>query len=44
MSLAKNFEANVKRQLLGVDNVYVLRLYDTMFDARGIHNPCDFIA
>ena len=44
MSLAKNFEANVKKQLLGVDNVYVLRLYDTMFDARGIHNPCDFIA
>lgn len=44
ISLAKNFEHNVKAQLSNVDNVYVLRLYDTMFAARGIRNPSDFIA
>ena len=44
ISLAKNFEHNVKAQLSNVDNVYVLRLYDTMFAARGIRNPADFIA
>ena len=36
LSLAKNFEHNVKAQLSDVKDVYVLRLYDTMFAARGI--------
>lgn len=44
LSLAKNFEHNVKAQLSDVKDVYVLRLYDTMFAARGIRNPADFIA
>ena len=44
ISLAKNFEHNVKAQLSDVKDVYVLRLYDTMFAARGIRNPADFIA
>lgn len=44
ISLAKNFEHNVKAQLSDVKDVYVLRLYDTMFAARGIRNPSDFIA
>ena len=44
ISLAKNFEHKVKAQLSNVDNVYVLRLYDTMFAAKGIRNPSDFIA
>ena len=44
ISLAKNFEHKVKVQLSNVDNVYVLRLYDTMFAAKGIRNPSDFIA
>lgn len=44
LSLAKNFEHNVKAQLSDVKDVYVLRLYDTMFAAKGIRNPADFIA
>ena len=29
---------------MGVNDVYVLRLYDTMFASKGVHNPSDFVA
>lgn len=43
MSLAKNFEKMFKEQVSNIAGIYCLRLYDTMFMAKGIHNPSDFV-
>jgi len=43
MSLAKNFEDNVKEQLSKYKHTWVFRIYDQTAGFKGINSPADFV-
>lgn len=43
MSLAKNFEDNVKEQLESWKTAHIIRMYDVTNGFKNVDNPCDFI-